>query len=317
MSTPVFLIGAGFDADAGGEVHDAGNLQYPLLSDLSSFFLNFDPKLSSIEERFSEAIQAHDLEPLEALCERLMDADFHVGGRLRDGEPAANNAYLDFLKYFSTASFLTFNYDSLLEILLFSLKRWCPNDLYGVSTNAVSSSRSQALTEILHLHGSFCIWPHEFEMTPSGQGTLPMLRRKVPPDFVFEPDVLSALFPGYECSVSKWNYRHPGDRIIAPIPNKAQGLSQSFIKSTYKRAGEILATTENIIAIGYSFNPHDRASYEPLLTATTRGTRFILITPDACNIQARLRREYSKYRWQAVPLTFREWANKRFPQAYI
>ena len=267
MATPLFLIGAGFNADAGAEVGSSESHRYPLLSNLSSLFPDFDPTHHSIEDCFSEAIQAHNRKPQEALCDWLMGADFYVASQLRAGEQRVDNAYLAFLNHFLNASFLTFNYDSLLEILLFSLKRWLPEGGYGVPIRSPSQDVAelplQSQTLVLHLHGSLCIYPQDFAMIPSGHGPLLTLTQREQPDFVFDPSEIGGLFPGYECNDSKLDYRYLDERIIAPVPNKALGLTRSFVRSVYDRAREILKRTTTVVVIGYSFSSHDRNSYCP------------------------------------------------------
>jgi len=320
MTVPVFLIGAGFNVDAGVEIGSAGICRYPLLSNLSSFFKGFDQKCSSIEERFAEAIQAHDRKALEALCNCLMECDNYLASQLCPGQGRSDNCYLTFLRRFPTAQFLSFNYDSLLEILLFHLNRWRPGDGYGVPVHTGTLALSDDSAElplqskncVLHLHGSLCIYPQDFAMTPSGHGTLLTIRRKERSDFIFDPGEISSLFPGCEATVSGLGYRYIDERVIAPVPNKARGLTQSFIQSTYKRAREILAGVQTIVVIGYSFNPHDRASYEPLLSAGAKGICIAIVSPDAIELQARLSREYPIFQWQAVPLTFQKWARTGF-----
>src|SRR5262245_58166753 len=106
---PVFIIGAGFG-------------------------LATIPDGVSIEQLFEDAIKAKDQRPIDQLYDLLMGADYFLGMGLCCGQ--VTNSYLTFLERFRDSHFLTFNYDSLVEILLFHLRRWRPEDGYGMSVEA-------------------------------------------------------------------------------------------------------------------------------------------------------------------------------------
>ena len=139
----LFLLGAGFNADAAGEVGSVygnsiyeGRYQidcgYPLVTDVAGlcFGLTQAPADRSIEELFSDAIERSDYAPLKMLSERLMEADFRLAAKLACSE--TSNCYSAFFETFQDAHFLTFNYDSLPEIVLFRKGRWNPHDGYGL-----------------------------------------------------------------------------------------------------------------------------------------------------------------------------------------
>jgi hypothetical protein len=127
MPNPLFLIGAGFNADAAKAACSFGHCSpgycYPTLCELPSLFPECNFQHHSIEECFAEAIKENNRKPLERMCDLLIEADYYVASRLQAGEQEVKNAYLAFLNHYRDSSFLTFNYDALLESLLFSLRR--------------------------------------------------------------------------------------------------------------------------------------------------------------------------------------------------
>ncbi|MEW6067846.1 MAG: hypothetical protein AB1610_06115 [Nitrospirota bacterium] len=138
MAIPVFLLGAGFNADVSIEVSFIEKHRYPLTSDLTKkcFGICSLPPNKSIENLFYEAIMQKHFAPLETLYNLLMESDYYLTPLLKNGGGKENNAYLTFLQHFKSASFLTFNYDSLVEILLLSMNCWRPNDGYGIPVHA-------------------------------------------------------------------------------------------------------------------------------------------------------------------------------------
>ena len=104
-------------------------------------------------------------------------------------------------------------------------------------------------------------------------------------------------------------------RVVAPVPDKAAGLQQSFIRQVYRRAVDLVRSTNELVAIGYSFNPHDQPSYDLLLRALAvdRSARVLLVTQNAVELCRRLAKEYPKIEWWPAPLTFRSWVTQGFP----
>ena len=137
MKTPVFLLGAGFNADVSIEISSIEH-RYPLTADLAKkcFGICSLPENKSIEDLFYEAVLQNNFTPIKTLYELLMEADYYLTPLLKYGDDKENNVYLTFLRNFKSASVLTFNYDSLVEILLFSLNCWRPNDGYGIPVHA-------------------------------------------------------------------------------------------------------------------------------------------------------------------------------------
>src|SRR5438552_3915936 len=123
MVNVVFLLGAGFSADAAsvaGNPHlDDRRVTYPLVSDLIEpcFGLDSIPPGQAIEQMFQASIDSGDRQPVEQLYDLVMEADYYIAQRLRPDGSHADNVYARFLKVFPTAPLLTFNYDSLPEII--------------------------------------------------------------------------------------------------------------------------------------------------------------------------------------------------------
>ncbi len=202
-----FLLGAGFGVDAASEAGNpivAGDpARYPLVSDLGRmcFGLETLPPEKSIEELFQASIAAGDLKPIMTLYDLLMEADDSITPRLCSDGGHSDNVYLRFLKDFPSAPLLTFNYDSLLELLLLSLRSWRPDDGYGVAVKLGSApiqDRSlvpeRSVRPVLHLHGTLCVYPVISHIEPGRRSGPNMLRLKDAPTFCFDPDVLVHCF---------------------------------------------------------------------------------------------------------------------------
>jgi hypothetical protein len=318
-SSVVFLLGAGFSGDAGAIAESLATAGYPLVSRLTNACFGLDelPPSKSIEELFQEAIDAKNHEPIEKLCDLIMEADWSLTPHLKPGGLKENNVYLKMLRDFESNPILTFNYDSLVEILLLNLGHWRPEDGYGVRVQVELprmvkpeglpwSLPSQSLRPVLHLHGSLCLYTSRTQIEKRPGQQFNMLRPKPEPDFIFDPESLGGCFIPFQGPPPEHTFRYPSERVIAPVPDKAEGLQGEFIKQVSTRAVEILRSTRTIVSIGYSFNPYDQASYEPLLQAA-RGAQVVLVVPEARDLAARLTREHPEIEWSAVPLTFRDW----------
>lgn len=331
MGNPLFIIGAGFNADANTE---ADPLQikdpayYPLLPDIAKRCFEITELSSdqSIEQLFEETIEIGNWEPLEKLCEDIMRADYYVASQLFP-KPNRKNSYLTFLERFPGSSFLTFNYDSLLELMLLKLKRWSPEDGYGVTARVERATirhpfqfptRSQSL--VIHLHGTFCICTSEFQRTRRLNERVGMLEEREEPMFSFDPHYIGKLFYPY-----KGTFPYPNSdsrvpsRVIAPVPSKAEGLKKSFIVRVYVKALEMVRQSGTIVAIGYSFNPNDKQSYSEILEAASESgeCKFLVVAPSAHEIVPRLKEEYPGVRWKAVSGKFKEWVSGGFPEVEL
>jgi hypothetical protein len=249
------------------------NCAYPLVRDTlrECFDLTALRAGKSIEDLFADAIAEGNYDPLEKLANRLRKADHYIANRIAGHEK--RSSYRKFFEAFARSSFLTFNYDSLPETVLHNLDLWYPHDGYGEPVATFLPPGNEHLRErqssafVLHLHGSLCIATSETEVRRRPGQTMRWLSPRDRPLFKFDPSSIGMNFPRYE--------REPGsddarDRVIAPVPDKSPWLSESFIRATYVKAEALLQESEIAVAIGYSFNQHDRASYEPLLCALRR-----------------------------------------------
>lgn len=319
----LFLIGAGFNIDAGSYRAPEGTQHtYPLVSHVVQLCFNLQPgdipAGKSIENLFDEALKQNDYEPLEKLAERLMECDWYLAGTLSRTE--STNNYRNFLDKFSPVRILTFNYDSLPEMLLFHQGRWFPHDGYGISVNAeipplASKFQIKSSTDfVLHLHGSLCIYPVESEIRPAAAGSFAQLVRRERPQYGFDPDSLTFCFPPYQRAMSNTGRVPIEERVIAPVPDKAAALNQPFIKETYERAARLVRESGLLIAIGYSFNDHDYASYLPILRALadSHDKRLIVVAPEADRLAIKLRQRFSHLKITPIERTFHGWATESF-----
>lgn len=330
----LFLIGAGFNRDAQeiagpimGESIFVGryqiNCRYPLLKDLWQLcFPETSPvdHTNSIERHFQLALERNDWEPFKRLYLELMKADYYLVPALLE-KPRSDNCYAAFFDDFRGASFLTFNYDSLLEAFLYRSGNWYPQDGYGLpveadfngaSSNGFDINASSSL--VLHLHGSLCVYTSEFEIIPS-KG-MDLINPRKTPKFYFDPDSISSLFMPYRRpAFDPFSYEETELRVIAPIPNKAVELKRLFVVDTYNQAMNLLIEKSLLIAIGYDFNRNDKDSYEPLLKAFSRNPSptGVIIAPNAEDIRRRLSVEYPSVNWLEFNGTFRRWVDSGYP----
>jgi len=326
----VFLLGAGFDCDATCEAGQITPLpsgrppRYPLVSDLLDICFGLDtlPPDKSVEDLFQDSIKNGDRKPLEVLYDILMEADYYITPHLKRGGSHADNIYVEFLRDFPNAPLLTFNYDSLPEILLLAERAWSPFDGYGVQVRAHtkkirkgSQPLEVSLRPILHLHGSLCVYPSTFYIEKRPVHEPDLLRFDRPPDFLFDPDAIGHCFFPFERILPGVTYTHVSDRVIAPVPNKAEGLTGVFIKAVYDQATRFLSSASQIISIGYSFNRYDMLSYRQLLGAASTKD-VLLVAPEAKALITRLANEYPDIRWAAQNMPFKEWVNNGYPGVF-
>jgi hypothetical protein len=328
VASPLFLIGAGFNADAadlvGAITNWRGeripiNARYPLVSDLWNicFDRQSPPADESIEERFAAAMANRDHGPLDRLCDKVMEADFYLAHRLSDAAITVRNPYAAFFDCFAESSYITFNYDALPEIFLYRRGRWYPDDGFGVPV--VVQRRDDSLVPgvsrcfVFHLHGSLCVYPQTMSyhttQTPGRVDT--ELRPLAEPLFHFDADSIGALFTPIARSMTL-AYRHVAERVIAPVPDKASRLVEPFIQRSYARARDAVRRADHIVAIGYSFNDHDRTSYDPILEVI--GKRLLsIVTPGATVVEKRLAARHTGLHLRRISRTFFEWARLGFP----
>ncbi|HEY7337211.1 MAG TPA: hypothetical protein VH639_20135 [Bryobacteraceae bacterium] len=131
------------------------------------------------------------------------------------------------------------------------------------------------------------------------------------PSFAFDPLSVTNFAP-FERAPGATDIR---EQIIAPVPNKSQDLKRAFIHEMYRHALTLLRDSDTIVAIGYSFNLHDRASYRPLLApwAKSTGRKLVIVSPDADNAAKTVRLYLKNLCVEPVPATFREWVQRSYP----
>jgi hypothetical protein len=324
----LFLLGAGFNIDANREARPFDNgYRYPLVADVLKlcFGLAKAPEDKSIEDLFAEALEKHDYKPMETLVDCLMGADYFITPRLATAEKS--NSYQSFFEHFNGAQFLTFNYDSLPEIFLSQRGRWYPEDGYGVPVQAEPASLAKTLPDakssslVVHLHGSACVFTIESRIIGNPVGGIAELVHLEEPLYAFDPHSISHCFPRYGRVLSMTGHTHPDERVIAPIPDKSEDLKQAFIQKSYSVALPIVRQSGILVAVGYSFNPHDRVSYHRILQALGESSdrSLFVVSPEARNVRERLSKEYPNLKIAPIDKTFGKWATDsfRFPEISV
>jgi len=326
----LFLLGAGFDIDATREAHPIlGNSMYgqyeidcgyPLIADVLKLCFGLDtlPAGKSVEDLFLEAEEAGNYNPMEVLVDRLMEADYRIAQKLATSTPS--NSYREFFKTFSDAQILTFNYDSLSEIFLSQEGRWRPEDGYGVPVRTeltfgmAPAPDARSSSFVFHLHGSACVFTIESEILSDPAAGVAELVRREEPMYAFDPYSISHCFPRYRRMMSRTGYVSVRERVIAPVPDKSEGLKEAFIRQSYANAVRLIEQVGSVIVIGYSFNPYDRTSYAPLVDALKQTTdrKLVIVSPQAREVAKRLSAEYPELRVHPVEKTFGQWAAESF-----
>lgn len=293
---------------------------YPLMSDLIRLCYpeREHENCRSIEEWFQASLDGDDFQPLRRLYEQLMKSDYHLVQRLIQNAERQTSSYGRFFEMYPDADFVTFNYDSFVELSLFKMRRWAPVDGYGVPVLAaqipMAPNRGVLRTSksvVLHLHGSLCIYDSSFRISePDAAGTN-WLQQKPQSDYLFDPDSLGGLFLPWR----RYSEAHQGPapieaRVIAPVPNKAEGLRRDFLTKVRSQAERRIQKADAVVAIGYNFNPSDAGSFEPLLSAVARRAdpTLTVVTPSALETTERLGKFYDGIHFHPVPLSFSQWA---------
>ena len=329
--TPLFLIGAGFNADAATEVgpiyghsiyigkHEI-RCRYPLVADLPRICFekeSLEPD-ENVEQLLADAQETGRREPLGRLARQIMQADYYLAQKLT-AEAASGNCYARFFDRFAAAHFLTFNYDSLVELFLLTWGRWRPDDGYGVPVLAdrtdVAEGQSESTSLVLHLHGTFCLYISDHVFVDRTGDRIAWYEEVNPPRFIFDPHSISSLFYHYRRTPPTFGYEPVEMRVVAPVRDKSRGLQRDFIQRMYERATELISSAELVVSIGYSFNPADEPSYAPILEAVQSATlpRFLIIDPMANSISARLRPRLTKTDVLTRNLTFKQWVDEGCP----
>lgn len=205
MSIPLFLLGAGFNADAAGEVAsfgDAHGAQYPLVDDLWRICFDEAPPAhpASIEERFAVELARRNYEPIKRLCHTLMHADYFLAASLSIRDTAPPNSYSAFFDAFPSSRYLTFNYDGLPEIFLYRRSRWMPDDGFGIPVIVEREEEAPPIvpssTSVVHLHGSMYVYERavDYHATQTPGEVRIELQPLPEPYFHFDPDSTGRVF---------------------------------------------------------------------------------------------------------------------------
>lgn len=326
-----FLFGAGFNLDANSLVTpkvttnwlgQEYNIREPYL-DMIQFAPHIFPaeQVSNFEERLAQALNEGDTDRLQEFVCKLMAADYYTANRLEE-----THIYSRFLEYCGPTTFLTFNYDSLMEIQLFKQGHWYPHDGFGVQaiakpqSSSILPSGAKSINKVLHLHGTYLLYSDSVNFTDSSSGTILEFGK---PRFIFDPERLSPVFSretsegDYLCYPSQpadLAWKHPQNRILAPIPDKAQSLTKPYIQECYSQAAQIISQSEALVAIGYSFPDSDSASYTPLLNSlfSQRKGKVFVINPEAEKIVKQLQKKLPG-NYEPIRLSFKEWTVMDFP----
>lgn len=323
----IFLLGAGFNVDAMAESppiygHSIyiGEFQikclYPLLWDLPRICFEVDTLDQPVEELLAQAQSDGKWKPLERLARTIMHADYYLGQELtKDG---AQNSYSKFFDHFPNAQFLTFNYDSLVERFLYCRRRWYPDDGYGlpvITNQARRTADHPASTScVLHLHGTFCLYESDHQFIDRTSAGTAWYEEVDPPQYQFDPHSIAALFFPYRGIGPTFGYEPVERRVIAPLPNKSDGLRARFVRRMYQQAEALLEASGVAIAIGYAFGDADEASYVPLLRALEKSgePRLLIVDPHAESIANRIANVANRLSIIPIPETFGDWARSRF-----
>ena len=258
---------------------------------------------------------------MRRFANHLMAADHDSVGRLLPYFGAKKNCDTQFFNRFAVSQFLTFNYDSLAELFLLRYDRWCPRDGYGIlmdvdthPTVEVPEIKSSA-SLMLHLHGSLCIYASAFVIDGHLDEANATLKERKEPRFLFDPGEITSCFHPYLRMSPNHDWIPSRYRVVAPLPDKAEGLKAEFIREIYGRAKQILSSsTAPLVAIGYGFSHHDSGSYGPLLEALESGSASVLlVSPDAEHIRERISAKFPKIRFEPVGRTFSSWVDADFP----
>ena len=332
-TSPFFLLGAGFGADAGRLVGpiEAESLyigkyrfacEYPLVRDLPVLcFPDASPPVSveEIEHRLGIALAAGDVEPFKRLSHALGKADHYLAPRLV-GWPTTPNAYAKFFGDFPESSFGTYNYDAFVEYALFRAGRWSPHDGFGVPVavekgfTAEPYEMRDSTSLVLHLHGTYSVYEYSHAFGPPDLGGVQWMQVYEKPRYAFDPVSLS-FYPCERFMAGLAYDPRVERRVVAPIPDKATGLTADFIQIAMRRTTELALRAQVVVAIGYAFSQHDRASYAGLLDALAgqAGSRLLVVCPDAEQVVERIRQDGPAPQCAAAPMGFADWVNAGYP----
>lgn len=319
MSTPVFIVGAGFSLAANAKYKMADRQFakcYPLATDLGiECFGSSWNSAEGVEAAFAAALEGRQREPITKLVTLIQTADYYLGpAEARD----RHSVYGKLLVHFPGAQFISFNYDSLLEQVLLRRKLWSPHDGFGMPVKTGESPQGPAIASskvlVIHLHGSLLLYAVEYDWQQKDpQHNMTWMTPRTEPEFRFDPDALGHCFDPFTRASLGLGFRYPEERVIVPLPDKRESLRERYWRVVFDRACGLLETTEQVIAIGYRFAECDRLSFEPLLKTTViKQIPLWVVAPDAIDIARRLRSLHPRLGVHAISTTFTNWAEQEF-----
>src|SRR5206468_396185 len=102
--------------------------------------------------------------------------------------------------------------------------------------------------------------------------------------------------------------------VIAPIPDKSQGLKHAFIQKSFAAALSFVRRAGVLIALGYSFHPYDCASYNLILKTLvqTKERTLFIVSPQAEELAKQILAEYTGLKVHPIEKTFKAWAMDSF-----
>ena len=320
-------MGAGFSLDANAHLARENrrfSTGYPLVNALAAACFDSAYDVSGgVEPAFEQALQRRDPEPVRRLVHLIQAADYYAGSEVAR---LSDSPYLALIERFPEPTFLSFNYDGLLELILHAKRLWTPVDGFGLPCRADIDRRyikadrppEKSVVRVLHLHGSVYLYPIEFEFyepyerRPSNTQWLRLTDKE---EVQFDPDALLDCFiPFAGGAQGRPTYQLPSERIVVPSPDKASALADRFSKVVYAQAVAAVRSAETCIAIGYRFAECDLASFSSLLMAIDGGPTQALgiVAPDALDIATRIRPHLRQTRISTFEGTFGEWAASDF-----
>jgi hypothetical protein len=332
--SPLFLLGAGFGADAGAIVGpiEAQSIYigkyrfscaYPLVRDLPRVcFPSAAPPVpvTEVEAKLADSLRAGNHEPVDRLCEELSKADYYLAPKLV-GWPDRPNAYAKFFSDFPGCSYATYNYDAFVEFALFRLGRWSPHDGFGVevavdvgfTAEPYELRGSESL--VLHLHGTYLVYAYQHQFSTPDRHDVQWMERFETSKFAFDPHALGNLF--YPCerymAGLAYSFQLP-ERVVAPVPNKASALAADFVRRVRQTATALAADGRDLVAIGYAFGETDTESYSSLLNAAnTARARVVVVAPEATATVQRLQPRHPMIIWSAQDFRFSDWVERGYP----
>jgi hypothetical protein len=158
------------------------------------------------------------------------------------------------------------------------------------------------------------VYTANFEILGNPFDGLAELVRRGQPLYGFDADSITPFFPGYRRMKSNTGYASIEARVIAPVPDKSEGLKRDFIRDTYLKAVSLVREAGTLVTLGYSFNVHDRGSYDRILQALaqSRDRTLFIVSPEATTLAPRIAAGYPRLKVRTIQKTFRKWAVDSF-----